>query len=103
MHLRCLRDPAIQCCIVFLIAVLVLDTAYTIEIQHDGKAVQCKVNGVPRSALTGLESLVRGHVFLWIHTDLQVRVSKLEITASVDDSAFQSLKQHWVATQLEKL
>jgi hypothetical protein len=75
---------------------------YHYEIRHDGEAIELQA-GSGTVKLERVERLKRGSLFLWIHANFKVRVTRLEIEAVLDEESLLQARRRWIERQLEGL
>jgi len=72
---------------------------YPYEVRHDGRIVELEsekntVRSPPLPHLTG------GSLFLWIHSNLPVRLKELTIEAKLDEGLLDEVRDRWIEAQL---
>lgn len=72
------------------------------EVKHDGNTIEY-LAGKSKARLTSPGSLKQGSIFLWIHSNISVRIVELEIEARLDETALGDVKQRWINTRLDQL
>ncbi|MEW6742185.1 MAG: hypothetical protein AB1486_05460 [Planctomycetota bacterium] len=78
------------------------DTAYHVEVVHDGKEVRTIVDGEPCNKLP-CGPLQSGDIFLWIQYDATVLLDNLTITGSPAPSYVQRCCNKWVEARVAAL
>ncbi len=75
-----------------------LESKYDLELRHDGSQILLVLSGVEEAKLaTGLRK--EGALFLWAHSELPVRVHRVEIEGALLPTSFDRLKEHWVESR----
>ncbi len=79
-----------------------LDRTYEMELRHDGSRVTLSRDGEAPLELpyTARRS---GAVFLYLHSELPVRIRRLSIEGSFGERAFDRMRASWVAAELARL
>ena len=82
-------------------ATVQLGQTYALELVHDGRTVEVRVDGVPRAEAPA-ERRAAGRVFLWGHSDLRITVGRVEIEGRIAPAALAAARSRWVRRGLEE-
>ncbi len=66
---------------------------------HSGSNVGYAI-GNSRTVLAGVDNLTSGSLFFWVHSNVAIRIERLEIEAALTERVVAALRERWIQMQL---